>query len=147
MANNSGIYTKPPPQKNSKGRWFWRKAQKVLGLGQTHPPTKILSNIVKDIIKQLITDTRRLNMELDLQSLFGLQPHVTWCEQLYSLAAPETPQPPFLPPHWDSYTRALLVSQDIRHLLVTPCPRHIHKEVIGCRLLNKSGLQSLLRFR
>ncbi len=28
----------------------------------------------------------RLNMEVDLQSLFGL--HVTWCEQLYSLADP-----------------------------------------------------------
>jgi hypothetical protein len=37
---------------------------------------------------------RRLHMELDLQSLFGL--HVTWCAQLFSLT--ETPQPPPLPP-------------------------------------------------
>jgi hypothetical protein len=34
----------------------------------------------------------RLNMEVDLQNLFGL--NVTWCAQLYSLA--ETPQPPAL---------------------------------------------------
>ncbi len=38
--------------------------------------------------------------------------------QLYSLA--ETPQLPPLPPHLGSYTRALLVSQDRRHLFVTP---------------------------
>ncbi len=35
----------------------------------------------------------RLNMEVDLQSLFGL--NVTWCAQLYSLAG--TPQPPYSP--------------------------------------------------
>jgi hypothetical protein len=57
------------------------------------------------------------NMEGDLHSLFGL--HVTWCAQLYSLA--ETPQLPPLPPHRDSYTRALLVSKDRRHLFVSPC--------------------------
>ncbi len=38
--------------------------------------------------------SHRLNMELNLQSLFGL--HVTWCAQLFSLA--ETPQPPSPPP-------------------------------------------------
>jgi hypothetical protein len=43
----------------------------------------------------------RINMEVDLQNLFGL--HVTCCAQLYSLAV--TPQSP---PHLDSYTRALL---------------------------------------
>ncbi len=51
----------------------------------------------------------RLNMEVDPQSLFGL--HVTWCTQLYSLAKtplPPPPRPPSLPPHLDSYTRALL---------------------------------------
>ncbi len=54
-------------------------------------------------------------MEVDLQSLFGL--YVTWCAQLYSLA--ETPQ--FPPPRtWTRITRALLVSQDRRHLFVTP---------------------------
>ncbi len=42
-----------------------------------------------------------LNIEVDLQSLFGL--HVTWCAQLYSLA--ETPQPPPMPPHLDSVLR------------------------------------------
>ncbi len=35
----------------------------------------------------------RLNMEVELQSLFGL--HVTWCAQPYSLAeAPQSPPPP-----------------------------------------------------
>jgi hypothetical protein len=53
----------------------------------------------------------RLNMELDLQSLFGAP-----CVQLYFLA--ETPRSP----HLGSYTMALLVmvSLDRRHLFVTP---------------------------
>jgi hypothetical protein len=35
----------------------------------------------------------RLNMEVHLQSLFGL--HVTWCAPLYSLAeTPQLPPPP-----------------------------------------------------
>ncbi len=42
-----------------------------------------------------IGKSHRLNMELNLQSLFGL--HVTWCAQLFSLT--ETPPPP---PHWGS---------------------------------------------
>jgi hypothetical protein len=49
-------------------------------------------------------------MELDLQSLFGLNLHS--CN--HWLRPPEHPPPPPL-----SYTRALLVSQDRRHLLVT----------------------------
>ncbi len=49
-----------------------------------------------------------LNMELDLQSLFGLQ--CTLC--------PRNSPPP---PHLGSCTRALVVSQDRRHLFVTPC--------------------------
>ncbi len=58
-------------------------------------------------------DTHRLNMEVDLQSLFGL--HVTWCAQLYSLA--ETRQ---LPPHLDSYYEGA-IGQQRWHLFVTPC--------------------------
>jgi hypothetical protein len=63
----------------------------------------------------------RLNIELDLQSLFGLR--VTWCAQLYSLAETlHTPHPPVLGP---SYTRTFLVTKDRRekrrHLFVTPC--------------------------
>jgi hypothetical protein len=54
-----------------------------------------------------------VDMELDLQSLFGLL-----CAQMYSMA--EIPQLPPLPPHLGSYTRALLVSKDRRHLFVTP---------------------------
>ncbi len=56
--------------------------------------------------------SHKLNMELDLQSLFGL--HMHSCN--YWLR-PRNP----LPPHLGSYTRALLVSQDGRHLFVTPC--------------------------
>ncbi len=61
-----------------------------------------------------------LNMELDLQSLFRL--HDTWCAQhscTVLIGWDPTPQPP-INPHLGSYTRALLVSQDWRHLLVTP---------------------------
>ncbi len=52
-----------------------------------------------------------LNMELDLQSLFGL--HVHSCTQWLR---PRT----LLPPPLGSYTRALLVSQDRRHWPLTP---------------------------
>ena len=71
-----------------------------------------------------IVADHRLNMELDLQSLFGL--HVTWCAQLYSLA--ETRLPPIHTAFGLVYTRALLVSQDRRHLLfVTPAHVRIVK--------------------
>ncbi len=52
-------------------------------------------------------------MALGLQSLFGLLRTavlIGW-----------DPAIPPLPPHLGSYTRALLVSQDRRHLFVTPC--------------------------
>jgi hypothetical protein len=52
----------------------------------------------------------RINMELDLQSLFGL----LCTEQLYSLV--ETPSPAFGLIHEGD----ILVSQDRRHLFVTP---------------------------
>jgi hypothetical protein len=47
-------------------------------------------------------------------------PKFIWapCAQLYTLV--EIPQLSPLPPHLDSYTRSLLVSQDKRHLFVTP---------------------------
>ncbi len=53
-------------------------------------------------------------MELDLQSLVGL--HVYSCTHWLT---PHNPPPP-PPRHLGSYTRALLVSQDRRHLSVTP---------------------------
>ncbi len=54
----------------------------------------------------------RLNMELDLQSLFGLL-----CTAVLIGWDPAT-----LPlPHLGSHTRALLVRQDRRHLFVTSC--------------------------
>jgi hypothetical protein len=36
------------------------------------------------------------------------------------LAEAQQPPPP-IPPHLGSYTRALMASQDRRHLFVTPC--------------------------
>jgi hypothetical protein len=53
----------------------------------------------------------RFNMELDLIYLGS-------CVQLFLLA--ETPQLPPLPLHLGSHTRALLDSQDRRHLWVKP---------------------------
>ncbi len=46
-------------------------------------------------------------------------PYLGSCVELYSLA--ETPATPYLPPHLGSYTRALLVSLDRRHLFKNPC--------------------------
>jgi hypothetical protein len=66
-------------------------------------------------------------MELYLQSFFGLHVH-----SFYSLRRPRNP-PPHPPRHLGSYTRALLVSQDRRHLSVTPCiditAGHVHCSV------------------
>ncbi len=63
-----------------------------------------------------IQSMHRLNLEVDLQSLFGL--HVTWCAQLHSLTdTPQLPLPPALGLQ-DLYT--ILVSRDRRHLFVTP---------------------------
>ncbi len=49
---------------------------------------------------------------VDLQSLFGLS-----VQRCTDWLRPRNP----LPPHLGSYTRALLVSQDRRHLFVPPC--------------------------
>ncbi len=54
----------------------------------------------------------RFNMVLDLQSLFGFL-----CTAVLMGWDPATPLPP--PPQLGSYTRALLVSQDRRHLIVS----------------------------
>ncbi len=67
----------------------------------------------------------RLNMELDPQRLFGLL-----CTAVLIGWDPATP--PF-PPHLGSYTRALLVNQDRRHLFVTYCL----KLIIYCSTLWK----------
>ncbi len=55
-----------------------------------------------------------------LDSLKGLQ-----IRALFSLAV--TPPNATSPPHLGSYTRALLVSQDRRHLFVTPCTAPIRE--------------------
>jgi hypothetical protein len=49
---------------------------------------------------------------------------------LHSLAkTPQSPPPPH-PPHLGSYTRTLLVSQDRRHIYVTPCYWRILKKTV-----------------
>jgi hypothetical protein len=56
-------------------------------------------------------------MELDLQGFFGLHVHILICTHWLR---PCNPPPPPHPLHLSSYTRVLLVSQDRRHLFVTP---------------------------
>ncbi len=58
-----------------------------------------------------------LNMELDLQSLFGL--HVQLCTA--GLIGWDPRNSPPLSPHLGSNKRTLLDSQDGRHLFSTPC--------------------------
>jgi hypothetical protein len=76
-------------------------------------------------------------MELDLQSLFGL--HVHRCI--------DPPIPP-LPPQLGSITRALLVSQDRRHLIVTPAQesksQRLQKEVVSLTCVYSLHLQENL---
>jgi hypothetical protein len=71
-------------------------------------------------------------MELDLQSLSGLL-----CTAVLIGRDPATPP---LPPHWGSYTRALLVSQDRRHLFLTPWVQHsaLYKKGADSVLINYS---------
>jgi hypothetical protein len=86
-----------------------RKSEKQIGRSSLFNPALLIHGY---------TPTHRLNMEVDLQSLFGF--HVTWCAQLYSLT--ETQQsPPPSPRIGTRITRALLVSKDRRDPFVTPC--------------------------
>jgi hypothetical protein len=84
-------------------------------------------------------------MELDLQSLFGL--HVHSCTHWLRLR--NLPPAPHLP-RLGSYTRALLVSQDSRHLFVTlhtinkqPCLRFYnqHQQLLAQQQQQLSGKQ------
>jgi hypothetical protein len=69
----------------------------------------VLEDLTNNFLKAF---SRWLDMELDLQSLYGLHVYtaglIGW-------------DPATSPPHLGSYTSALLVSQDRRHLFVTPC--------------------------
>ncbi len=77
------------------------------------------------------TVSHRLNMEVDLQSLFGL--HVTWCA-LHSCAHWLSPRNPPIPP----YTRALLVSKDRRHLWC----KYLYNDLVRTRFIYTSVLKS-----
>ncbi len=78
-------------------------------------------------------------MELDLQSLLG-----SMCTAVLFGWDPASPS---LPPHLGSYTRALLVNQDRRHLIVTPwlilsnrlTHSHTHTHTRYCTLIQGSG--------
>ncbi len=79
-----------------------------------------------------------LNKELYFQSLFGLL-----CTAVLIGWDPATPP---LPQHLDSYTRELLVSQDRRHLFVTPwtglntpTPSQQHTVCKYCTLTQERG--------
>ncbi len=73
------------------------------------------SSLIRFLIRWGNPSDHRLNMEVDLQSLFGF--HATWCAQLYSLA--ETRQlPP--PPHLDSYYEGAIGQQRYTTFLCNP---------------------------
>ncbi len=55
----------------------------------------------------------------NMESQYISEVYLGLCAQLYSLAEIQQP-PPHFPPHLGLYTRGLLVSQDSRHLFVTP---------------------------
>jgi hypothetical protein len=79
----------------------------------------------------ICTVYQRLNMELDLQSFFGLNAHscTHW-------PRPHKPLPQYPFPHLVSYTRALLVSQDRRHLFVTPDAYYVSTETLCSTEIN-----------
>ncbi len=67
----------------------------------------------------IVCSEHRLNIELDLQNLFGL--HVHRCTHRLSPQPPPPPPPPHLPKFGLIYEGAIGgVSQDRRHLLETP---------------------------
>ncbi len=99
------------------------------------PPSSLVERVLfskwESLAIVVITD-HRVNMELDLQSLFGL---------LYSFAETQLQPPPLPPPipqRLGSNTRALLVSQERRHLFVTPWSRW-SKIVIWCDFVYIKG--------
>ncbi len=80
-----------------------------------------------------------LNMGLDPQSLFGL----LWTAVIIGWD-PTTPSPPPLPPHLDSYTRAILVSQDRRLIFVTPWQTPHHQRTYIQVMIQLSGAWNYL---
>ncbi len=94
-------------------------------------PTTLESSSLVNNVEVMEHWRHRLNIELDLQYLFGLNVHSC---------------------HLGSFTRALLVSQDRRHLFVTPCGKdyltvHIKNEKVSqeivCRKLTALGIYKL----
>ncbi len=78
------------------------------------PDLELNKEKMKYLNKTTLSHTiNMVNMELDLQSLFGL--HVQCTAVLIGCG----PQPPSPPPHLGSYMKALLVNQDRRQIFVT----------------------------
>ncbi len=73
-----------------------------------------------------ISFASKVNVELDLQSLFGLLVHscTHWLRPRPTPPPHPPPSPPW--PHLGSYTRALMVSQDRQRLFVTPWFLSLH---------------------
>jgi hypothetical protein len=80
---------------------------------------KFLKGKGSPILSKVSNIGYRLNMEIDLQKVYlgSMRRDAHSCTGTQWLRSRNTP--PF-PPPLDSYTRALLVSKDRRHLLVTP---------------------------
>jgi hypothetical protein len=104
---------------NDRNRFRWV----VLGLSQDGAGTNLFENFRENSLKRGLSNDTTVNPpRFSLVNTFKYGVRSTnfiWapCAQLYSLAEnPATPPPP----HLGSYTRALLVSQDRRHLFVTP---------------------------
>ncbi len=96
--------------KDTKKSYKVKALWDVLYFSVTWPPLSYYSYEWSTTISNL--SHHRLNMELDLQSLFGL--HVHSCAHWLGPRIPP-------PPAFGLIYEALLVSQDRRHFFVTPC--------------------------
>jgi hypothetical protein len=86
----------------------------------------------------MLSMRHRLNMKLDLQSLFGLL-----CTAV--LIGCDLATPPF-PRIWvQSYTRAPLVSQDGRHLFVTPWYAYMRMVSLSKDILGACSVKFLIK--
>jgi hypothetical protein len=88
----------------------------MLTLQTSFKPLLLKGKGVKSVVEVTVNskeENHRLNMELELQSLYGLHVHscTHWLKPL------DSPPPNS---HLGLFTRALMVSQDRRHLFVTP---------------------------
>ncbi len=118
-----GFYT--PLLRFAKQRKAWG-AGTCLGT-QAKPHTAQFSQQSVKVRLSVMTLCHRLNMEVDLHSFFWASCHVM-CTAVLIGWDPAPPPSPIR--HWDSYMRTLLVSQDRRHLFVTPCSGYLLLNIV-----------------